>query len=142
VRPVRSVFQTGGLGTGGHAIVLGRHDGEPASEVLLTALGAQSPGEPAAAAVVLEAPRCMAPPCAGAAVQQGAPLVSSLQAAVSPDGRWLAVVRQDLRTPAAPPSVVLVALPSLVERSIAAAGFDVSWSPDATHLAYGAPDGV
>jgi len=137
-----STFQTGGLGTQGHAIVLSRRGGEPASEVLLTALGAQTAGEPAAAAVVLQAPRCLAPPCAGAAVAADAPLVAYLQATVSPDGRWVAVVEQDQRTPSAPPSVELVALPSLVDRQIAAAGSNVSWSPDATRLAYGAPDGI
>jgi len=142
VQEVTSTFQTGGLGTQGHAIVLGRRSGEPATDVFLTALGAQSQGEPAAAALVLSAPRCIAPPCAGAVVTGGAPLVAYLQAAVSPDGRWVAVVVQDLRTPSAPSSVVLLALPSLVERSIAVAGYDVSWSPDASRLAYGAPDGV
>jgi hypothetical protein len=138
-----STFQTGGLGPQAHAIVLARHGGEPATELLLTALGAQSPGEPAAAAGVLSAPRCGGPAaCAGGAVAVGAPLVADLQAAVSPDGRWVAVVVQDLSARSAPPSVVLLALPSLVQRSIAPAGFDVSWSPDASRLAYGAPDGV
>ena len=142
VSQVTSTFQTGGLGSAGHAIVLARRSGEPATEVLLTALGAQSQGEPAAAAVVLQAPRCLDPPCAGSATTADAPLASYLQAAVSPDGRWVAVVEQDMRTPAAPPSIVLLALPSLVERQIAPAGSDVSWSPDAARLAYGAPDGV
>lgn len=142
VIPLITTFQTGGLGTQGHAIVLARRSGEPATEVLLTALTSESAGEPAAAAVMLEAPRCLAPPCAGAAATLGAPLLAYAQATVSPDGRWVAVVEQDLRAPATPTSVVLVALPSLVDRQIAPAGHDVSWSPDSTRLAYGAPDGV
>jgi hypothetical protein len=140
VTPVSSTFRTGGLGTQGHAVVLGRRDGEAAGEVFLTALGAQSPGEPAAAAVIAEAPRCVVAPCPGQ-VPVGGPLLAYEQAAVAPDGRWVALVEQDLRRPAAGPSVVLVALPSLVERTIAS-GQDVSWSPDAGQLAYGAADGV
>src|SRR5207302_10710739 len=38
VAEVSSTFQTGGLGGGGHAIVLARRGGEPATQVLLTAL--------------------------------------------------------------------------------------------------------
>jgi Tol biopolymer transport system component len=38
--------------------------------------------------------------------------------------------------------VSLVALPSLVERHITEDGSDISWSPDATRLAYQSPDGV
>jgi hypothetical protein len=142
VAPLASVFHTGGLGSSGHAIVLARRDGEPASQVVLTALGAQSPGEPAAAAVVLDAPRCGPAPGSCGPVPPGSPLTAYLQAAVSPDGRWVAVVQQDLRAPSTPPAVWLVALPSLVERQIAVAGSNVSWSPDATRIAYGAPDGV
>lgn len=139
---VSALFRTGGLGTGGHAIVLARRPGEVPTEVFLTALGAASPGEPAAAAVVLQSPRCTGTsPCG--AVAAGGPLTEYLQAAVSPDGRWVAVVQRDLRLgPAAPSSVELVGLPSLARRQVAAAGSDVSWSPDATRLAYGAPDGV
>jgi hypothetical protein len=144
VAPVRARFRTGGLGTSGHAIVLARRSGEPATEVVLTALGAESPGEPAAAAVVLQAPRC--PPASAApcgSVAPGDPLTAYLQAAVSPDGRWVAVVTQELRSGGdAQPAVVLLALPSLVQRQIASAGSNVSWSPDATRIAYGAPDGV
>ena len=143
VTPVTAVFRTGGLGQSGHAIVLARRAGEAATQVVLTALGAQSAGEPAAAAVVLDAPRCTPSTAASCGlVPLGGPLTAYLQAAVSPDGRWVAVVEQSLGSPSTPPAVVLVALPSLVERQIAAAGTNVSWSPDATRIAYGAPDGV
>jgi len=141
VAPVSATFRTGGLGTQGHAIVLSRRAGEAPSQVYLTALGALSPGEPAAAAVVLEAPPCLSAGGCGP-VPPAAPLLAYLQATVSPDGHWVAVVEQDRTAPAASPSIVLMALPSLTERRIAAAGSDVSWSPDATRLAYGAPDGV
>jgi Bacterial Ig-like domain/WD40-like Beta Propeller Repeat len=137
---VRSVFRTGKLAPDGHAIVLARRSGEPPTEVLLTQLAPAVPGEPAAAAVVLDAPRCEASPaCGGVAV--GGPLVAYEQATVSPDGRWLAVVERDLRARGAAAALSLVALPSLVERHLVEDGSDVSWSPDGTRLAYQAPDG-
>jgi hypothetical protein len=138
---VTSVFRSGGLAPEGHAVVLARRGGEAASEVLLTQLGAPSPGEPAAAASVLEAPRCAAGAACGV-VAVGNPLLAYDQATVSPDGRWLALVQRDLRTPGAPGSVSLVALPSLVARELAPAGSQISWSPDASRLAYQAPDGI
>jgi hypothetical protein len=140
-QPVTATFTTGGLGAGGHAVVLARRPGEPPTQVYLTALGALSPGEPAAAAVVLQAPRCVGPGGCGA-VAPGAPLDSYTQASVSPDGRWVAVVEQDMGSPSSPPSLWLLALPSLGERQVAAQGSNVSWSPDAARLAYGAPDGI
>ena len=139
--PQRSVFQTGGLARQGHAIVLARRSGEEPSEVLLTALGAQAQGEPAASAVVVEAPRCVLPPC-GAVGVVGAPLVAYLQAAVSPDGNWVALVQRDLQLSTGRSEVLLVALPSLAARVVAADGSLVSWSPDSQRLAYAAPDGV
>jgi Bacterial Ig-like domain/WD40-like Beta Propeller Repeat len=138
---VTSTFRTGLIGLDGHAVVLARRAGESPSQVLLTALGAQVPGEPAAAATLLEAPMCTtAGGCDGVAV--GTPLRAYLQAAVSPDGRWVAVVSQDLRTPSARPALELVALPSLVPRMIAGEGWDVSWSPDGSRIAFDTPAGV
>jgi dipeptidyl aminopeptidase/acylaminoacyl peptidase len=138
---VRSVFRTGTLAPDGHAIVLARRDGEPPTQVLLTQLAPAVPGEPAAAAAVLDAPRCESPPRCGDVPVSG-PLLSYEQATVSPDGRWIAVVERDLTGASGRAAVSLVALPSLVERHIAEDGSDISWSPDGTRLAYQAPDGT
>ena len=139
--PVSSVFRTGKLDPNGHAAVLARRSGEVATQVLITQLGASVPGEPAAAAIVLDAPRCEASAQCGQ-VPVGGPLVGYEQATVSPDGRWLGVVERDLRAPGGAAAVSLVALPSLVERHIAENGGQISWSPDGTRLAFQAPDGL
>ena len=144
-QPVASVFRTGRLDPGGHAVVLARRDGEPPTQVVLTQLGAGVAGEPAAAAAVLDAPRCDEALAAAAkcgAVALAGPLMAFDQATVSPDGRWLAVVESDLRTQGGASAVSLVALPSLVERHIAEDGSQISWSPDGTRLAYQTGDGV
>jgi len=138
--PVRSVFRTGKLAPDGHAVVLARRDGEPPTEVLVTQLAPAVPGEPAAAAVVLDAPRCETATGCGAAAA-GAPLLAYEQATVSPDGRWLAVVERDLHAAGGAAAVSLVALPSLVERHLVEDGSNISWSPDGSRLAYQAPDG-
>jgi hypothetical protein len=139
-RAVTSVFRTGGIAPEGHAMVLARRSGEAPSRVLLAQLGAPAPGEPAAAAVVLDAPRCTAVTCG--AVPAGGPLLAYDQATVSPDGRWLAVVERDLTTPSPVPAISLVALPSLVERHLGGGGWHVAWAPDGRRLAFDAPDGV
>jgi hypothetical protein len=140
-QPVTSVFRTGTVAPNGHAVVLARRSGEPATQVMLTQLSAAVPGEPAAAAVVLDAPRCAAGAQCGD-VPAGGPLLEYDQGTVSPDGRWLAVVERDRRSVTGASAVSLVALPSLVERHIAEDGSQISWSPDGSRLAYQAPDGV
>jgi hypothetical protein len=138
---VTSSFRTGLIGLEGHAVVLARRSGESPSQVVLTALGAQVAGEPAAAATLLEAPICTTVGgCGGVGV--GRPVLAYLQAAVSPDGRWLAVASQDLQTPGARPSLELMTLPSLVSRVVAGQGWNVSWSPDGSRLAFDTPTGV
>jgi Tol biopolymer transport system component len=133
-------FRTGGLSRGEHALVLAGRNGEAASVVLLTGLGALSDGEPAPSTTVLSAPRCAAPSCG--AVPKGGPETAYLEATASPDGRRLAVVEHDETVPAAPPDLHIVDLAGGQDIDVMRGASHPGWSPDGRWLAYGTAQGV
>jgi hypothetical protein len=139
---VTAHFTTGGLGGGpGHVLVLLRAAGESPTSVLLTALGPAQPGDPVAAATVLVAPRCGSDHCGDA--RSGTPATTFDTAALSPDGRHIAVVERDQTAPEPRPvSLHLIELASGADILVAAGGHLPSWSPDSDLLAYAAGDAI
>lgn len=129
-------FTTGGLSPGPHAVVLARADGEDgATTVLFSPLAPLQAGEPISAEAVLVAPRCQDASGCGEAVL-AAPLYTYTAAALSPGGRWLAVVEIDA-TIAAPQPVLVVLNPAtgFVLASFTHSSLP-SWSPDGSTMAF------
>jgi Bacterial Ig-like domain len=132
---VQASFSTGLLSTSGHAVVLAARGGEPATQVLLTALEPSDPGVPVPAVLALEAPRCTQPDgCGPVAVAR--PLLSYAAASLAPGGRWLAVVEQDLSLPSAAPTLRVLDLARGTTLAAFPGGTLPSWSPDGSTLAY------
>jgi Bacterial Ig-like domain/WD40-like Beta Propeller Repeat len=128
-------FTTGSLSPGPHAVVLARAQGEGATTVLLSPLAPAQPGEPIASEAVLVAPRCAARAGCGNALMDG-PLYTYGAAALSPGGRWLAVVELDA-TVLAPQPVLVVLDPATGSVLAAFARSSMpSWSPDGSTLAF------
>jgi hypothetical protein len=128
-------FTTAAHMEGAHAIVLAGTLGERATEVLLPALAPGAAGEPVAAPVLLQAPRCTLSTGCGA-VATGSALQTYAAAATSPDGTHVAVVVNDALTSTSALQVidteygaVLADIPD---------GTLPSWSPDGTRLALAA----
>ena len=125
-------FTTGTLMERGHAVVLAGIQGESSTEVLLPALAPGAAGEPVAAPVLLQAPRCtLSTGCGPVAIQ--AALQTYAAAATSPDGTHVAVVVNYALT-----STSLLEVIDTVYGAIIADipdGIMPSWSPDGTRLA-------
>jgi Bacterial Ig-like domain/WD40-like Beta Propeller Repeat len=128
-------FTTGSLSPGPHAVILARSQGEQATTVLLAPLAPAEAGEPIATEAVLVAPRCAASAGCGVA-PAGAPLYTYEAAALSPGGRWLAVVELDA-TVATPQPLLVVLDPATgsVLASLARSSLP-SWSPDGSTVAF------
>ncbi|MFN2451951.1 MAG: Ig-like domain-containing protein [Candidatus Dormibacteria bacterium] len=138
--PATIRFTAGALSHDGHALVLaGPGTGGPADQVLLTALGPRVPGDPVPAASIYETPRCSDSACGPLGL--GERLQGIAEAAISPDGRLLALVLDDR---GAPGESRLVVQPTGGGGSLILAGgaSHLSWSPDSTRLAYAAGGSV
>jgi hypothetical protein len=135
VTPTTVSFTTRGLSSGPHAVVLARSGVEGPTTVLVSPLAPAQAGDPISGEAVLVAPSCTDRSGCGVA-EPGAPLYTYSAAALSPGGRWLAVVELDA-TLAAPQPVLVVLNPATgaVLASFAHSSMP-SWSPDGSTLAF------
>ncbi len=137
--PTALHFVTGARVENAHAVVLAGQQGENATELLLPALAPAVTGEPIAAPVLLQAPRCeIAAGCGSIATH--AALETFTSAAVSPDGSHVAVVLRD-EVAAASILQIINTVNGVVIDDIPNGSWP-SWSPDGTQLALATPAGV
>ncbi len=125
-------FTTGVQMGGAHAVVLAGMQGERSTEVLLPALAPAAAGEPLAAPVLLQAPRCTVSTGCGT-VATGAALQTYAAAATAPDATHVAVVVDDALTSTSLLQVIDTAYGAVI--ADVPAGTMPSWSPDGTRLA-------
>ncbi len=131
--PTTVRFVTGARLESTHAVVLAGLPTEESTQVLLPALAPAAPGEPIAAPVVLNAPRCALATGCGA-VTTGTPLLTYAAAAAAPDGYHVAVVVRNATAGTSSLQVIDTIDGAVLEDF--PGGTLPSWSPDGAQLAF------
>jgi len=133
--PIVIHFRTAGLATLGHLLVLAGPGLGDATEVVLAQLSTPANGLPIPTEVVDAAPLCAAAAGCGDA-GPGQPTATIDDAALSPGGRWLAVVQTDVTPPGAIPLLRVIDLRTGLDQLDLSGATWPAWSPDGSTLAF------